>query len=416
MKKILFLLILTYSLLNINCYAQQYGWYKLDPATIPEAPNFSSVHCVTDDTVWFSIKGPFFLKQIYRTDDGGSSFTAQNTPFTTTAIQMLNKDVGFAVGFSEFVLKTTSGGVGWSVLDTSSSNTLFDISFPKSTNPSNPTGYTGGDMSFYKVDSIVTNLSPPYVGSYKSMSAPSNDNVWICTATKLFFYNNSSYTEYTPHSGTYNDLHFINSQEGWVVGNNALILHTNNGGTNWDVQSNPSFDHLRSVYFLNSNEGWAVGDNGAILHTTNGGADWTMEASGLTSEYLTGVHFTSAINGYVVGENETILKFGEVTSVKKQEETPREFSLLQNYPNPFNPNTKIKFTIPSYVILSEAKNLVTLKVYDVLGNEVATLVKEELSAGEYEVEFSGNELTSGVYFYQLKAGNFIETKKMILLK
>jgi len=73
---------------------------------------------------------------------------------------------------------------------------------------------------------------------------------------------------------------------------------------------------------------------------------------------------------------------------------------LQNYPNPFNPGTKIKFTIPQ-------TGFTSLKVYDVLGNKVTTLVNEEKPAGEYEVEFSGNELTSGVYFYQLKAGNFI---------
>jgi hypothetical protein len=98
------------------------------------------------------------------------------------------------------------------------------------------------------------------------------------------------------------------------------------------------------------------------------------------------------------------------------------FILEQNYPNPFNPSTKIKFTLPS-VIASEAKQsqLVTLKVFDVLGNEIATLVNEELSPGEYEVSFGSHSgevrnLTSGVYFYTLKTGGFIQTKKMILMK
>jgi len=83
--------------------------------------------------------------------------------------------------------------------------------------------------------------------------------------------------------------------------------------------------------------------------------------------------------------------------------------LEQNYPNPFNPITTIKYQIP-------VRGFVTIKVYDVLGNEVATLVNEQLPAGEYETDFSGNNLTSGIYFYQLKAENFFETKKMILLK
>jgi hypothetical protein len=98
---------------------------------------------------------------------------------------------------------------------------------------------------------------------------------------------------------------------------------------------------------------------------------------------------------------------------------PECFILNQNYPNPFNPSTKIKFTIPSNV-KREISN-VLLKVYDVMGNEVMTLVNEELPSGEYEVEFSvgtSRDLSfpSGVYFYQLKAGNYRETKKMVLLR
>jgi hypothetical protein len=95
---------------------------------------------------------------------------------------------------------------------------------------------------------------------------------------------------------------------------------------------------------------------------------------------------------------------------------PSKFILSQNYPNPFNPTTKIKFTIPS-VILSGAKNLnVTLKVYDVLGREVATLVNEEKQPGVYEVELVASQLSSGIYFYTLEAGEFRDTKKLIFLK
>ncbi len=85
------------------------------------------------------------------------------------------------------------------------------------------------------------------------------------------------------------------------------------------------------------------------------------------------------------------------------------FQLEQNYPNPFNPSTSLKYTVSS-------PQSVLLKVYDVLGNEVATLVNEEKPAGTYEVEFNANGLTSGVYFYRLKSGDFFETKKMVFLK
>jgi hypothetical protein len=90
-------------------------------------------------------------------------------------------------------------------------------------------------------------------------------------------------------------------------------------------------------------------------------------------------------------------------------DAPSDFSLSQNYPNPFNPSTVIRYQLP--VI-----GFVTLKVYDILGREIATLVNEEKPAGEYEVEFNGSNLPSGIYFYQLKAEQYSETKKMILLK
>ncbi|MCH6575327.1 MAG: T9SS type A sorting domain-containing protein, partial [Bacteroidetes bacterium] len=102
-----------------------------------------------------------------------------------------------------------------------------------------------------------------------------------------------------------------------------------------------------------------------------------------------------------------------VTSVD-DEITVAEFELDQNYPNPFNPTTKIKFTIPS--VVSSFSLRTTLAIYDVLGNQVALLVNEEKAAGNYEVNFNADKLTSGIYLYKLTAGNFTANKKMILLK
>jgi len=94
-----------------------------------------------------------------------------------------------------------------------------------------------------------------------------------------------------------------------------------------------------------------------------------------------------------------------------------EFILEQNYPNPFNPSTKIRYTIPQVIAnVVKQSQLVTLKVYDILGNEVLTLVNEDNPAGSYEVNFDAKGLSSGIYFYKLQAGSFVETKKMILLK
>ncbi|GIV45288.1 MAG: hypothetical protein KatS3mg036_0106 [Ignavibacterium sp.] len=111
------------------------------------------------------------------------------------------------------------------------------------------------------------------------------------------------------------------------------------------------------------------------------------------------------------GNTSNFARLNIVTDVEDEKQVPTEFSLEQNYPNPFNPSTKIKYVIPNGV-----RNLVTLKIYDILGNEVATLVNEEKPAGIYEVEFNASQLSSGIYFYKINAGSFSDTKKMILIK
>jgi hypothetical protein len=105
---------------------------------------------------------------------------------------------------------------------------------------------------------------------------------------------------------------------------------------------------------------------------------------------------------------ETPVKIAELNNY-----SPGSFVLLQNYPNPFNPSTVIKYSVPE----NNGNSFpVTLKVYDILGNELITLVNSYHPAGNYEVKFNGSDLSSGVYIYQLKSGNFTQTKKMVLNK
>ncbi|MCH7963838.1 MAG: T9SS type A sorting domain-containing protein [Bacteroidetes bacterium] len=118
----------------------------------------------------------------------------------------------------------------------------------------------------------------------------------------------------------------------------------------------------------------------------------------------------------IVGWDKIFEEIFTATGVEDESLTPENIELFQNYPNPFNPSTKIKFSIPIGTL-----NSVSLKVYDVLGNEVATLVNKELSAGNYELEFDASDLTSGIYFYKLKVGSpegqaFNRTYKMVLLR
>ena len=131
---------------------------------------------------------------------------------------------------------------------------------------------------------------------------------------------------------------------------------------------------------------------------------------------------TSPFWGIYDADNSTLWQTGDFedlpTSVESEGgELLTNYELSQNYPNPFNPSTKIKFRIPSTINNSVA---VSLKIFDILGNEVATLVDEEKMSGVYEVEFSSFDgsasLASGIYIYSLKSGNFMDSKKMILLK
>ncbi len=153
-----------------------------------------------------------------------------------------------------------------------------------------------------------------------------------------------------------------------------------------------------------------------VKYTPDGEEDWVdkylegtdaqdIEVDNDGNVYVTG--YNSGVNGF----DFCTIKYSQQTSDIKDNGNLylTEFKLYQNYPNPFNPTTIISYTVPEM-------EFVTLKVYDVLGNEVATLVNEEKTAGDYEVEFFGNGLTSGIYFYQLKAGGFIQTKKMVFIK
>ena len=219
----------------------------------------------------------------------------------------------------------------------------------------------------------------------------------------------------TQSAGITKNLHgvcFTNANNGTMVGDDGTILHTSNGGTKWIAQSSGTNEDLFESLFIDSNLGKIVGSNATILHTTNGGIAWTIQTA-CTNEDLYAVSFTDEKIGNIVGDNGTIFRTtnGGSTSVfdEKGIEPLKKYILSQNYPNPFNPGTIINYKVGS-------KQYVSLKVYDLLGKELATLVNTEQLAGNYEVEFDGSNLSTRVYFYRLQIGNFVDTKKMILLK
>lgn len=159
-----------------------------------------------------------------------------------------------------------------------------------------------------------------------------------------------------------------------------------------------------------------IGNNGTARFTSDGGQNWFEDPdvkAALNGTTLKRIKKQADDFGLIVGEGGLSIAFARdstaFTAVVDEQQVVTQYSLSQNYPNPFNPSTKIKYAVPfaSYI---------TLKVYDLLGNEIATLVNEEKTTGVYEVEFRGEGMTSGIYFYKITAGNYSETKKLMLLK
>jgi photosystem II stability/assembly factor-like uncharacterized protein len=318
---------------------------------------------------------------VYQTTDGGTTWVHQYTGYSTMwSIFFLNSTTGWAIGESGTALRTTDGGINWtkSIVGTSSDQWY----------------------SLYFVDNMIG-----WAGGWYGAIDKTTDGGATWT-NQLFDF-----------SGSYRSLFFLDNNTGWAVADGGKIKKTTDGGTNWTKQTSGTKVDLRSVFFLDSNTGWAVGGNAfispyqVILHTTDGGTNWTSQSSGITNP-LYSVYFVDNNTGWIVGGSGTILKTttgGNPTSVQGNGNQPHAFILHQNYPNPFNPTTTIEYSLPK-------GDFVTLKVYNLLGQEVATLTNEFKPAGKYAVKFNAGFLASGIYIYTLRAGNLQKTHIMMLLK
>jgi hypothetical protein len=190
----------------------------------------------------------------------------------------------------------------------------------------------------------------------------------------------------------------------WFDDNGDLLITDYNGTAVKKFDSSGTFIN-NFITGLSQAEGVAFFPNGNIL--IGNGATHSVKMFDSNGNYIE--DFIPNGSGGLVTPNAIVIRETNVLSVSGDENPIKNFVLEQNYPNPFNPSTKISYRLP-------VTSKVTLKVYNALGKEIATLVNEELPAGSHEVEFNGSTLSSGVYFYQLKSNNFIETKKMIYLK
>ncbi|MEK9138586.1 MAG: T9SS type A sorting domain-containing protein, partial [Bacteroidota bacterium] len=207
-----------------------------------------------------------------------------------------------------------------------------------------------------------------------------------------------------------------------VVGDTGTILRTTNGGVTWSARVSGTTKDLRDAAMTSPTTGVIVGIDGRMLSATDGGTNWIRVASNSANSLL-GVSFFGTSRGIAVGSDGTILRTPVVVSVgeRSAEGNPNRFQLEQNHPNPFNPVTTIRYSLPSQSISSAQERVgvgsyVTLKVYDVLGREVATLVNEVKQPGTYMVQWDAAGLASGMYFYRLSTTNFVQTRKLVLLR
>ena len=195
------------------------------------------------------------------------------------------------------------------------------------------------------------------------------------------------------------------------------IFITTNNGTNW-TQTATNILNINSI-IISGNNIFAGAWDGVYL-STNNGISLINKSQGLISNpgvltlFISDNYIFAGTNNYYVWRR----TLSEIIGIKQISEiVPEKYSLSQNYPNPFNPETKIRFTIPGVSPIGLfGDDKVVLKVFDILGKEISTLVNEKLQPGTYDVTFNALQYPGGVYFYRLIADGFTDSKKMILLK
>lgn len=358
--------------------------------------------------------------EIRFTINGGANWLPQvsGTDRDLNSVFFISPLIGWAVGQEGTILRTTTGGLVWlggqnspnALRDDDSIQDLNSVSF---INPLVGWIAGNGGKIFYTIDGGM-NFNMQMSGSVndlRSIFFITNIGFAVGSSGTILKTTNGGLNWMSDSSGTMNELNsvfFRTPMLGWTVGQNGTILRTTNGGGMWMRDSSGIGEDLNSVFFISDFIGYTIGHGGHIFKSTNGGMTWQMQQSP-TDRDLESLVFT-AVSGFACGVEGTIIKTEGPSGISEiNSKTPDKFTLSQNYPNPFNPTTDIKFSV------SKA-SLVKLLIFDIIGREVETLVNDNLNPGTYKVSWNAGRFASGMYFFRLQAGSFVETKKMILLK
>jgi photosystem II stability/assembly factor-like uncharacterized protein len=359
------------------------------------------------------------LLNIYKTTNGGVSWTAQNSGYTSMrfmSIYIFHPDTVLISGNNGIIVKTTNGGSAWVTIPTGVADQLWSLEFTSRT-----TGYcvgssgrilktTDGGSSWFGLNSGVQNQFYWLKFLNDSLGYLCGSSILLRTTNRGESWENMNFPSIPPFDQL-RKIVFTDPATAYVIADIGRIRKTTDAGLNWTMLNTGTTEAIMGIDFVSPSTAYACGYNGVIIRTTDAGATWAPQASGLT-EILTAVEFTSSDTGYISTWTGKVLKTtnGGVTFVQPlNEDLPTQIKLFQNYPNPFNPSTTIEYQLPT-------QSHVTLKVFDLLGREVATLVNEAQQPGTYAVQWDASSVASGMYFYRLITGENVQQHKMLLLR
>lgn len=422
-----------------GCESFLYGLFGIDVNSFEFALVFGSsdnlpVHygvAVTDDGKIYTSEGrppaPWVLRNTGSTRRLNSVKILNNTDSSVT----------YAVGDSGTVLRSTDKGHTWSNRNVPYQNfpNLHGLDFlPLQGGQFANIIAVGNNGKVVKSENFGNYWNwfeyPSLTSRNFRSVAVINSSIWIVIGSRGAVYRTATGGETwqsisTGDTNSYNKIVQVRYDTYLIAGNNGKIFMSTNYGSSWTPRTSGTTKHLRDALFKNEFEGVVVGDDGTVRQTTNGGATWLADPylNGLTTRDIISISKIDSLTVNSVTRNlgSADIPAGDTTYFLAVSSEPfigiepvsniiaRIFSLGQNFPNPFNPVTNIKISVP-------AGSFVNLVVYDAAGRVLETLVNNELKAGVYKIDWNALSYPSGVYFYRMTAGEFTETKKMVLLK